>query len=507
MKTKPVALVNSLPRPQTTLPWLCLILIALTAYRFLALRQADLPLYFDEAYYWGWSLEPAFGYYSKPPMIAWTIRLATSLCGDSELCIHSPPLLLYPLTSLVIYAIGCRLFSTATGFVSALVFISLPLVSFYSWLTTTDGLLLFFWALALYGFIRAVETDAWRDWCGLGLALGLGLLSKYTASLFLVSVLLAGLIVPHYRARLASRRAIVALLVALLVFMPNLIWNGSMQFASFRHTAEIAHWDKNLFHPDHLLAFWGVQILLLGPGLCLAIGQRVRQLPRSLWTEGPVRLMLMFTVPVLLLYSLQAVVARANYNWAMAAYVAASLLIGTILVRTSRQHWLAAIVAINLLTGSLIYHYGDWLQAAGIPLNRKNDIYHSMKGWRELATQTQTFRNRYPAAGFMSDNRRILAELNYYLNPRPRDAVIWNPDGKITDHYRLTADLRHSPRPAFIFVATETPPERLAQSFATVTRLGTLRVQVHADYGMEYPVYHLEGFRGYGTAEPSTPPP
>jgi hypothetical protein len=90
-----------------------------------------------------------------------------------------------------------------------------------------------------------------------------------------------------------------------------------------------------------------------------------------------------------------------------------------------------------------------------------------MKGWRELATQTQTFRNRYPAAGFMSDNRRILAELNYYLNPRPRDAVIWNPDGKITDHYRLTADLRHSPRPAFIFVATETPPERLAQSFAT----------------------------------------
>lgn len=487
----------SLLRPRPGLFWLCVILVLVSGYRVLALHWADLQLYFDEAYYWGWSLQPAFGYYSKPPMIAWTIRAATSVCGDRELCIHAPPVLLYALTSLLIRAIACRLFSPSAGFVSALVFIGLPLVSFYSWLTTTDGLLLFFWALGLYGFIRAVETDAWRDWLLMGLALGLGLLSKYTTSLFLVSAVLALVWIPRYRKHLLNPRAGYGLVLAMLIFSPNLIWNGSMHFASFRHTAEIAHWDKSLFHPEHLLAFLGVQILLLGPVLGVGAGWMARHLRQSLWREERVRLILAFTLPVMVLYSLQAVVARANYNWAMAAYVGASVLIGMILTQSPKKRGVVAILSINLLMGSLIYHYGSLLERVGIPLRRTTDIYHSMKGWRELAAQVQTFRSRYPEAGLMGDNRRTLAELNYYLSPRPQGAVMWNPDGKITDHYRLTADLRHSSQASFIFVATDTESDMLKRSFKTVKLLGNARVDVHSDYRLEHPVYYLEGFTGY----------
>ena len=50
--------------------WLVVALGALLAIRLVALVFNRTDLFFDEAQYWAWSVEPAFGYYSKPPLIA-----------------------------------------------------------------------------------------------------------------------------------------------------------------------------------------------------------------------------------------------------------------------------------------------------------------------------------------------------------------------------------------------------------------------------------------------------
>ncbi|MDD3530970.1 MAG: hypothetical protein PHS77_13950, partial [Gallionellaceae bacterium] len=63
---------------------LLLILAILTAWRVLAAAHSGIELYADEAQYWTWSLAPAWGYYSKPPMVAWAIWLGTSIFGDGE---------------------------------------------------------------------------------------------------------------------------------------------------------------------------------------------------------------------------------------------------------------------------------------------------------------------------------------------------------------------------------------------------------------------------------------
>ena len=70
-------------------------------------RRQRTDLVLDEAQYWTWSRELAFGYFSKPPMIAWVIRGTSELCGNSEACIRS--------ASPVIYT-ACRLHaSISTG--------------------------------------------------------------------------------------------------------------------------------------------------------------------------------------------------------------------------------------------------------------------------------------------------------------------------------------------------------------------------------------------------------
>src|SRR5262245_49438816 len=79
---------------------------ALTLVRLLWLAGHPTDLYVDEAQYWFWSLHPALGYYSKPPLIAWIIALTTGIFGESELGIRIAAPILHLATSLVVFAIG-----------------------------------------------------------------------------------------------------------------------------------------------------------------------------------------------------------------------------------------------------------------------------------------------------------------------------------------------------------------------------------------------------------------
>ena len=65
-------------------------LAALLCVRLAALYWNATDLFFDEAQYWAWSEQPAFGYFSKPPLVAWLIRVATEACGPGEACVRLP---------------------------------------------------------------------------------------------------------------------------------------------------------------------------------------------------------------------------------------------------------------------------------------------------------------------------------------------------------------------------------------------------------------------------------
>ena len=119
---------------------------ALLALRLAAVYAAETDLVLDEAQYWTWSRELAFGYFSKPPMIAWVIRGASESVRQSEACLRSASPVLYTLAAFMIYLDRARaLRSPRVGFWSAIVFATLPGVSYSSLLITTDVPLVLFW--------------------------------------------------------------------------------------------------------------------------------------------------------------------------------------------------------------------------------------------------------------------------------------------------------------------------------------------------------------------------
>ena len=229
---------------------LALCLGALLAVRLTALKLNATDLFFDEAQYWFWSTEPAFGYYSKPPLIAWLIGLSTKVCGVSEMCIRLPAPLLHTATAAALYVLGRRLYDQTTGILTALVYATLPAVSLSSGIISTDIPLLLCWALALIGYSALLQEKSWWPTLLLGAAIGAGLNAKYAMAWIVPCVAVHLTFESKRRAILRDPRLWAALAIGIALIGPNLAWNLSNSFATFSHTADNAKWGGALLHPD-----------------------------------------------------------------------------------------------------------------------------------------------------------------------------------------------------------------------------------------------------------------
>ena len=111
-------------------------------------------------------------------MIAWVIRVTSDVCGQSEPCLRAACPVLYTLASFMLYLTGRALYGPAVGFWSAIVFDTLPGLSYSSLLITTDVPLILCWTIALYAWVMLVKRQSMGFAILLGVAIGFGLLAK-----------------------------------------------------------------------------------------------------------------------------------------------------------------------------------------------------------------------------------------------------------------------------------------------------------------------------------------
>lgn len=490
-----MASARATPDEARALAILLAVLVAGTLYRLLALHLAEVDLFFDEAYYWDWSRDLAWGYYSKPPLLAWLIAATTALLGDSETAVKSGALLLYPVTTVLVYALGRRLFDTRTGLAAALVFFTLPAVSLSTLIIATDVVLLCVWTAAMLLFHRAITTDRWADWLAAGAAGGLGLLAKYNFAIFLPCGLLFLAASPAHRHHLRRSKAYAAMGVAVLLFAPHIAWNAANGWPTLRHTAEISKLGGELLHPGHLAEFLGAQFGVFGPVLFGAL-LAAYWLARRHWSDPRWRFLVCFSAPFLAAIALQALLARAHANWAAPTYIGASVLVAGWLLQRHRR-WLVAGVALNIALGVAFYHWQSLAPAAGITLTETTDPYNRVRGWAALAGEVDRLRTGHEDAVLLADSRREMAEMRYYLRPRPEAAAMWHPGGPEPDHYALTMPLRAGDAGPWLLVTHRAEPADILARFARSDYLGEAAVPLYPDLTLRAHVWHLDGFGGY----------
>jgi 4-amino-4-deoxy-L-arabinose transferase-like glycosyltransferase len=276
---------------------------------------ALVPPFDDELYYWCWSRDLQLSYYDHPPMVAYVIRGATELFGNSVFAMRLPAVM-----SAVVVA-GVIGWLSKSRDLMPLVLLS-PVLTFAAVLVTPDTPMMMFWALYLVWLVtvheRLDDRVSLRMWILGGVLLGCGLLGKYTTGLAAVAGGVGFLVAGNAR-RWAAGYALHAA-VAALVASPILIHNLKTDFAPLRY-----QWGHSMSSPAPGLGpfaeFVGVQLLLFGalPAVVFVWAIRHRE---ELLADPRMRVCLcLFALP-LAFFLVKATRGRVEGNWAFPCYLA-----------------------------------------------------------------------------------------------------------------------------------------------------------------------------------------
>lgn len=397
-----------------------LITMGLALVRLVALFKTPLELYPDEAQYWLWSRTLDFGYYSKPPVVAWAIWATTAIGGDTEPWVRLSANLFQAGATFVVFLIGRRLYGAGVGLAAAALYGLMPGVQLSALVVATDAPLLFFLSLTILTYVRLLEAPKRRALvaAGLGAALGLAFLSKYAAVYFVIGLAIHLVVSKPARAAWTPPAAFAALAAFAAILAPNVAWNAGHGFATLHHTAENAAWNGlKLFNLKAVGAFAASQFGVFGPvslgalivGVVLAI--RRRSLP-----PGDL-ILLCFTLPPLVIVTAQAFISRANANWSGAGYLAGAILVAAWLIRWRARRWLIAGLAIEAAVAAFFL-----VGVISPPVADKAGLSNGLKrarGWAETTQVILDRAEREPGLSAIAVNNRFLYyAVSYYGRDR-----------------------------------------------------------------------------------------
>ena len=471
---------------------LAIILLVILALRLGLLFLAPWGLHGDEAQYWAWSQEPAFGYFSKPPMIAWVIGATTQIFGHAEWAVRLPAPFLHLATSIMIFLAGRRLFTTQVGYWASLTYALMPAVWLSSYIMSTDATLLLCWAIVLHAWACLRTGAGWARVLQLGLALGFGLLSKY-AMMFMIPVLaLAVLLDPPSRKALLNINGLCVVALAVALLMPNLMWNAAHDFATISHTAENASLGHDLFNPTEVLSFWTDQLGVFGilpfPLLLMALVAAVRgKLKRpAIW------LALLAALPLITI-TLEALLSRANANWAVTAYVTAPILVALWATQTRRRlawlKWgLIGQTVLVLLIGGLASSESA-VDAAGL-----NNAVKRLRAWPETAEAARAKLSEDKYAFIAVDNRLMFYDLSYY-GVGETELTMWSLNASPAHHASLTDSLPNTKLPVLILSQHHNFEAYFREDFESLTELDPIKIDLGPGKFRDLKVWRGTGYK------------
>ena len=303
-----------------------------------------------------------------------------------------------------------------------------------------------FWVLTAYFVVRLLKSDDPRWWIAIGCAIGLGMMTKYLM-LFLVAGLAAGVLLTDVRRYLKSKWLWYGAAAALVIFLPNLVWQArhsfiSLDFLRHIHARDIRIGRTAGFLPDQFwLTLFAFPLWLAGLYFYLfssapprpepdsfdpAAGRRPHGTGAQAHASGRFRTLgWMYIVPLLLF-----VIAKGRGYYLAGAYpmlYAAGSVWGEQRLASLRRPWasMTRVLAWTALAADIVM-----VAALALPLapvnskwwritNKINDDFREEIGWPELVETVARIRDSLPAEdrgrmGILAGNYGEAGAINLY---------------------------------------------------------------------------------------------
>lgn len=378
----------------------------------------------DEAQYWTWSQQLDWGYYSKPPGIAWQIWLGTQVFGNTELGVRLMAVVINFLIPLAIYylARSCRL-KDETAFWAAICFAFSPLGILGSLLATTDGGLVLFWTLSCIVITKSLSRGSAPNYPLLGLAIAGGALFKWPIYILWIFVLLAMIPFSHLR----TRSFFLGVAVSLLGLLPSIIWNAQHDWATFQHVfSTMKGGHAHTASSGNFWDFIGAQAALVSPVLFILLLMAIVAMLRQVTFMWPSVLFCgSVTTLLLTVYSLLALKQKMQGNWVVFAYPTGMVLLAWYALEQAQwgKKWLKGGVIFSVVLSMIALS----LPFSGLLPFKANPFKHNL-GWVEMEEALAEI-GYEPENAFVFGDKYQMSSLLSFYSPEQKRAYFLNLQG------------------------------------------------------------------------------
>jgi 4-amino-4-deoxy-L-arabinose transferase-like glycosyltransferase len=419
------------------LRWSYLFIALFFISRLLYIASGRIEISEDEAYQWLWSKHLALSYFSKPPLIAWLQFIGTSIWGDNEFGIRFLSPVLAAILSIALLRFMAAQGRARAGFWLILILGATPLLTLGSTLLTVDAPSVLFWVLAMISAWWAIQTDSIIKWMLTGVWIGLGLLSKYTAVIQIVSIALFLTVWKPGRRHLRTAGPYLALAISLLAFLPVIIWNFQHDWITVRHLANRGGLDEPWsFEPRFMGEFLASEFGLLNPIFFGAVIWASAVLWRN-WRERPLPTFLLWMgAPLFLFYFLYTIRGRVLPNWIAPCVVPLLAMMVVVAEQCWASHrrliknWLIAGLIVGYLGGTLAQFTEVTKPLTGRYLPAKLDPLHRVREWKAIALMLGREREKALSEGkpvfMIAQHYGLTSILSFYL-PEAKKSVATDP--------------------------------------------------------------------------------
>lgn len=471
----------------------------------------------DEAYYWDWGRHLDYGYYSKPPFIAWLYAFVDWLGGGSLFAIRATAAILGTLSLLLLFLLARSLLDSATGWAAVLLAAAAPANSVLSFFLTIDAPLVVCWTTALWMFWRIVSGEGKAgSYLLLFLALGIGHLAKQMMMVFPVLAVLFLVLHSDTRQWLRKPGLMLVLFGSFVSLTPPLLWNAKNDWITFQHTSH--HFEAVsdggnivLERIEGFFEFLATQLGVIGPiaaiflfPVCILSLRSIRSASR------PIRFLLVFGAVPLAGMLVLALRQGLQPNWPAVFYISCFILTGAFFSgRLSCPFppvkWKALFpwaIGVSAVLAGYFYFAPLVFEAIGKE-GHKADPNRRLQGHAELCRKLDEVRAELPGSEDLFlvaiGHRNTASYLAFGLSDQPR-VYLWDGTAEIQSQYELWNNPEEDGlvgSDGLILVANNEPvPAALSNSFTRLEKVGEFEVSYGYDRSAPYEVY-----RGYDFQE------
>jgi len=417
------------PIPSQTTPravWLVAAATFVLVYAF----AARYGYFRDELYYLACGQHPAWGYVDEPPLIAWTAWLLEHTIGTSLFALRLLSALCAPLSVWLTARLARELGGSARAeLVAAVLMAVMPVALLTFHLFTMNAFDFPLWTALALLLVRIENSGESRLWLLFGLLAGVTVLNKYGV-IFFLAALLAGTLCTAWRRLLRCRWFWAGTLIAVLIALPNFLWQQQRHFPFLQLMANVRHSGRDVSLPP--LGFFFQQMQMVNPAAMLAV------LAGLVWLLSRRRYRA-FGIAFLVFYAaLMLLRAKSYYLSPIYPVLFAAGAVALTEWSSARPRLLAPAIATLALLITLVglplvvpvltvSQFQQYTRLTGIKLpefehHRPSplpQIYADMFGWPEMVEKVARFYNSLPPeqrqqTAIYGDNYGVAAAIDFF---------------------------------------------------------------------------------------------